>query len=315
MKLAQIIGHAAFLTAAAAFCLSVIGLAGCGKESADASKTVYFVSHTKATDYTGQLLAGIEKNLNSQGVEIKFLDANRDASKQIDLMDEAIAEHPAAIVLLPVNPYELVRSVEKANEAEIPVIVASRDLSDGKFALVKSDEKQAGQLQGEFMAKNLPPNAKIVYLMGEPGQSSTDLRWEGFKEACLDKRGDIELLAKETAAWNEAEGLKNMTLWLQTFPQIDGVIGANDTMTLGAMKALQAANRNTGVLLSGIDAKKEAVEAVAAGNMTQTIKQDAQKAAEAVSGLLQKVLSGQTPTDEIKIPFTEVTRANVSQFK
>ena len=315
MNWAKLIGSAAFWTAVTALGISVAGLTGCGGDSASTSREVYFVSHTEATNYTGQLFEGVQNRLDAQGIKMKFLDANRDANMQIDMMNEAIAQNPAAIVLLPVNPDALIQAVEKANAAGIPVIVASRDLNGGKFALVKSDEKQAGKLQGEFMAKYLPPQAKIVYLTGERDQSSTDLRWEGFKEACLDKRKDIELLAVGDAAWNEAEGLKYMTVWLKTFPHIDAVIGANDTMTLGAMKALKASERHKGVLLSGVDAKAEALEAVAAGDMSQTIKQDAQKAAQAVGDLLQEALSGRVPTEEVKIPFTEITQANVAQFK
>lgn len=315
MNWRKFIGSTPFRATVAMFAVSLTCLVGCGKENASASDEVYFVSHTEATDYTGQLFEGVQKRLNAQGVKLKFLDANRDANMQVDMMNEAIAQNPAAIVLLPVNPEALVNAVEKANDAGIPVIVASRDLNGGKFALVKSDEKQAGKLQGEFMANHLPPQAKIVYLMGERGQSSTDLRWEGFKEACLDKRSDIELLARADAAWNEAEGLKNMTVWLKTFPHIDAVVGANDTMTLGAMKALKATERHKGVLLSGVDAKAEALEAVAAGDMSQTIKQDAQKAAQAVGDLLQEALNGHAPTEDVKIPFTEITQANVAQFK
>lgn len=290
-------------------------LSGCSLSGDGGNKRVVFVSHTEATNYTGKLVEGVEKNLNSQGVELEFLNANRDVNLQIDQMNEAIAQNPAAIVLLPVDAVALVQSVEKANEAGIPVIAASRDLSGGKFAMVKSDERQAGNLQGNFMATHLPPNAKVVYLMGESGQSSSEERWEGFKEACLDKRPDIELLAKVDAAWNEAEGFKYMTLWLQLFPQIDGLIGANDTMTLGALQAAKAAGRNQGMLISGVDAKAAAVKAVQSGEMSQTIKQDADKAAEAINQLLNSALKGNVPTDNVKVPFTEITRDNVAQFK
>ena len=151
--------------------------------------------------------------------------------------------------------------------------------------------------------------------MGEGSQSSAVQRWEGFKEACLDKRPDIQLLAKADGSWSEAEGLKNMNLWLQVFPKIDAVVAGNDNMALGALKALKAAGKNQGVLVSGVDAMDYAVAAVAAGEMAQTVKQDADKTVDAIGGLLQSALSGNVPSDDVKIPFTEITKDNVAQFK
>ena len=106
-----------------------------------------------------------------------------------------------------------------------------------------------------------------------------------------------------------------MTLWLQVFPKIDAVIAGNDNMAMGAFKALKAAGRNQGVLVSGVDAMDYAVAGVASGEIAQTVKQDADKTAEAIAGLLQAALSGKIPTDDVKVPFTEITKENVAQFK
>ncbi|HCB93080.1 MAG TPA: sugar ABC transporter substrate-binding protein [Selenomonas sp.] len=292
--------------------VSAVLSAGCGSTETASGKVV-FSSHSDATDFVGTVYNDVKSKASSQGLEVEFFNSNRDANLQVDQLNEAIAQKPAAIILLAVDKEALIPTVEKANEAGIPVIATNRDLNGGNFAMVRSDEKQAGTLQGNFMAKHLPPNAKVVYLMGESTQSSANQRWEGFKEACLDKRSDIELLAKIDANWSEAEALKYMTLWLQIFPQIDGVICGNDTMALGALKALKASGRSEGVLISGVDAKKAAVKAVAAGEMAQTVKQDAAKTADSISGLLQEVVKGQVPSGEVKVPFVEITRDNAAQ--
>lgn len=299
--------------AAAAACgvLALLALPGCGSQGGAGHK-IYFAAHADATDFTGLLYEGVKSRM--QGAEVEFLNANGDPNLQIDQLKAAIEEKPAAIVLLAVDGNAVIPAVEKANEAGIPVIATNRDLNGGTFANVASDEAQAGRLQGEYMAKHLPQGAKVVYLMGESRQSGAIARWEGFKAACLDKRPDIQLLAKADANWSEAEGLKDMTLWLQVYPQIDAVVCGNDNMALGALHALKAAGKS-GVLISGVDAVDDALKAVAAGDMSQTVKQDADKTAEAIAGLLQKSLSGAAPTDDVKVPFTEITRDNISQFR
>ena len=264
---------------------ALLALPGCGSGSS-AGQKVYFAAHAEATDFTGKLYEGVKSNM-PQGVDVEFLNANGDANLQIDQLNEAISQKPAAIVVLAVDGDAVIPAIEKANQAGVPVIATNRDLNGGKFASVMSDEKQAGKLQGEYLAKHLPQGAKIVYLMGESSQSSARLRWEGFKEACLDKRSDIQLLAKADGNWSEAEGLKDMTLW----------------------------GRDQGVIVSGVDAMDYAIKSVAAGEMSQTIKQDADKTSEGIANLLKTALSGTIPTDEVKIPFTEITKENAAQFK
>lgn len=301
-------------------CLLAAGMmavaAGCGGSGGSGSKTIAFVSHdTVDKDFTGALHKNIEAQGQALGFDVETTNANMDANKQIDQMNEVIAKKPGAIILLPVEANALTPAVEKANAAGIPVLITNRDIAGGKTAQVHSDEEQAGRLQGEYMAKHLPQGAKVVYFLGDSTQASANLRWQGFKAACLDKRPDVELLAMTDAGWSHTEALKYMTLWLKLFPQIDGVASGNDDMALGAIDAMKAAGRFDGhVLVGGVDATDDAVKAVAAGEMSQTIKQDADASGVAIVELIQKMLQGGQMEDDAKVPFIEITKDNVAQF-
>ena len=86
-------------------------------------------------------------------------------------------------------------------------------------------------------------------------------------------------------------------------------------MALGAVRALKSAGRLQGVLVSGVDATEPAVKAVASGEMVQTVKQDAAKSGEEIGRLIQEAMAGKVPTEDVKVPFVEITRENVAQFK
>lgn len=292
-----------------------LAAAGCGGLSGSSGKMIAFVSHDEAAGFPGALYEGIKAKAEGQGYSVEFTNAGMDSSAQIDQMNEIIAKKPAAIVLLPVEASALTPSVEKANKEGIPVLVTNRDIAGGKTAQVHSDERQAGRLQGEFMAKNLRQGAKIVYFMGDSAQASARERWEGFKEACLDKRPDIEVVASTDAGWSKTEAMKNMTLWLRVFPQIDAIVSGNDDMALGGIAAMKAAGRfNSGILVTGVDAGDEAVKAVAAGDMSQTIKQDADRSADTILSLIQKMIQGGQSSEDEKVPFIEITKSNVASF-
>ena len=101
------------------------------------------------------LYTALETQAQALGYSLENTNATMDANKQIDQMNEVIAKKPGAIILLPVEANALKPSVEKANEAGVPVIITNRDLTGGKTAQVHSDEEQAGRMQGEYMAKHL----------------------------------------------------------------------------------------------------------------------------------------------------------------
>lgn len=292
-----------------------LAAAGCGGLSGSSGKMIAFVSHDEAAGFPGALYEGIKAKAEGQGYSVEFTNAGMDSSAQIDQMNEIIAKKPAAIVLLPVEASALTPSVEKANKEGIPVLVTNRDIAGGKTAQVHSDERQAGRLQGEFMAKNLRQGAKIVYFMGDSTQVSARERWEGFKEACLDKRPDIEVVASADAGWGKTEAMKDMTLWLRVFPQIDAIVSGNDDMALGGIAAMKAAGRfSSGILVTGVDAGDEAVKAVAAGDMSQTIKQDVDQSADTIMSLIQKMIQGGQSAEDEKVPFIEITKSNVASF-
>ena len=88
-------------------------------------------------------------------------------------------------------------------------------------------------------------------------------------------------------------------------------------LTINRPKALNALN--TEVLSELADALKEieaddAVKAVAAGEMSQTIKQDADTSVTTIMDLIQKMMKDGQTTDDEKVPFIEITKDNVSQF-
>ena len=298
-------------------CAGVLALAaaGCGGSGGGDGKTIAYVAHDKQTGFTGVLYEAVKAAGEKEGFTVDFYDGKLDSNKQIDLMNQVIEKKPAAIVLLPNDAAALTPSVEKANAAGIPVLVTNRDIAGGKTAQVHSDERQAGRLQGEYMAKHLKQGAKIVYFFGDTTQASARERWEGFKEACLDKRPDITLLASTDAAWKKTEAMKSMTLWLSVFPQIDAIVAGNDDMALGGLAAMKGAGRfSSDVLVSGVDASDAALKAVAAGEMVQTIKQDADASAVTIMDLVKKMVQGGQTTDDEKVPFIEITKANVAQF-
>ena len=294
-----------------AACLS---LTGCGLPGASSDRVIY-ANYDDGDGFCAQIKDAFAAKAKADGIEVEFLDAKNDGNMQIDQLNEAISSGAGAIILLAADGSSIVKTIEKANDAGIPIITVNRSVAGGKVLRAYSDDMEAGRMQGEYMASHLPPNAKIVYLQGDGTQSSAVGRWEGFKAACLDKRPDIQLLSFVDAGWSKAEALKTMMLWMNMFPEINGVVAGNDEMALGAIAALKGANRLAGCLVSAVDATPAGLAAVEAGEMAQTVKQDAKAQGEAALTLAEGFLKGSPPSGDLAIPFTSITSDNIAQMK
>lgn len=256
--------------------------------------------------------AFIEAAKASPNLQVKFADANGDISRQLDQIDNFIAQKVNAIIVVPVDYQGIVPGVEKANKAGIPVIALGIESAGGKYTFVGSKNLDAGRMQGEYMAKALPRNAQIVYLQGQPGLYHSKERLEGFTKA-LASRTDVKVLANLPANYDRAEGMKVTEDWIQRFPKFDAVIAANDQMALGALQALKVANRK-GVLISGIDGTKDALNAIKAGDMSQSIFQNAKGQAEGAYAAVKMAMDGKPLPNEMLIPFESIVKDNVDKY-
>ncbi len=247
-------------------------------------------------------------------IRVIYADANADQNRQLDQIDNFLMQKVDLLLVVPVDSDGVSGAVRRANRAGVPVLCLGIDASGGESTFIGSPNQDAGRQQGELMSKLLPKDAKICYLYGLHGNSHSIERWESFKEHCLDKRSDITLLASQTGDFERDKGMKITEDWIQSFPQIDAIVSANDQMALGAIQALKIANRLDGVLISGVDGVEDAVRAVKKGEMTQTILQNAPGQADAAYEAVQMYRRGEKLPKEMIVPFESITAENVDQY-
>lgn len=309
--------------------MTVFLLAACGQPAqttaapaggdAPAAGEKFKVGYTNLADtdnflkYSKDLFLEMAKS--DPNIEIIATDANLDVQKQLDQINDFIAQEVDCIIVTPVDFDGVVPGIEAANAAGIPVISLIITSGGGEFTFVGSNSLDAGRMQGELMTEILPQGAKIVYLQGTPGLAHSKQRLDGFTEGCLDKRPDIEVLASMTANYNRDEGMKLMEDWIQSFDQIDAVVAANDQMALGAIQALKTAGRLEGVIVTGIDATYDACVAIDSGEMTQSIFQNGKAQVTKTWELLQGLAAGKPlPGGDVFIPYDSVVKDNVAKY-
>ena len=216
------------------------------------------------------LKEGAEEQAKEMDATLTVADAQNDAAKQVNDVEDMIQKGMDLILINPTDSEAVGAAVQAANDAGIPVITVDRNAETGDVvAHVASDNVGGGQLAGDYMVELVGEGQKVVELEGIPGASATRDRGQGFNEA-ID--GKLEVVAKQSANFDRAEGLTVMENILQDNKDIVAVFAHNDEMALGAVQALEAAGMSD-VKVIGFDATDDAVKAVEGGTMAATVAQ------------------------------------------
>ncbi len=217
---------------------------------------------------------GAQEAADAAGVELVVVDAQDDPAQEATNIEDLIQQGVSAILVNPTDADAIVPSIQKANEASIPVFTIDRGAAGGEVvAHIASDNVAGGMLAGEFLCDAIGGEGKAVELEGIAGTSAARDRGQGFNDYLASSCSGVEVIARQTANFNRAEGLTVFENILQAEPEIDAVFAHNDEMILGAIEAAKAAGRDGEIVFVGFDAVDDAVAAVDAGDLAATIAQ------------------------------------------
>ncbi|WP_152365983.1 substrate-binding domain-containing protein [Microlunatus speluncae] len=217
---------------------------------------------------------GMDAYAKANNIELAWNAANLDVSTQANQVDQLISAQVDAIVVVPVQADSLQPQVTAAKAAGIPVIAVNASLNNPEIdGDVQPDDVLAGEGEMQMMADKLGGEGNIVVLQGPLGQSGQINRQTGI-ENVLKKYPDIKVIAQDTANWKRDEAVNKMKNWISAHgDDIDGVVGQNDDMGLGALQALKEAGM-TDVPVVGIDGIEDGLRAVKSGEFIGTMLQN-----------------------------------------
>ena len=237
---------------------------------AGAAETIAVFTKNTTNPFSKAIRLGSDTAAKKLSVDVAhYVPTTADSpTEQTKLVDDAIANKPNAIVFDPVEDTKLVPAVQKINAADIPVIDITDRSAGGKFvSYVLPDDHALGLETARALFKAMGGKGNVVILEGIPGNTTTVERQKGFMDA-LKEFPDIKLLATKTGNYQRRPAQNLMEGWIRQFPQIDGVLAANDSMAAAAVDTLEARNRKA--LVVGINGSKEAIDLIKAGKMLAT---------------------------------------------
>ncbi|MCW9716432.1 ribose ABC transporter substrate-binding protein RbsB [Avibacterium sp. 21-594] len=270
-----------------------------------AKETIALAVSTLDNPFFVTLKEGAEKEADKLGYNLVVLDSQNDPAKELANVEDVTVRGAKVLLINPTDSTAVASAVRMANQKNIPVITLDRGAAQGKVVShIASDNVAGGKMAGDFIAEKLGNNAKVIQLEGIAGTSAARERGEGFKQAVEAHKFDV--LASQPADFDRTKGLNVMENLLTAQPNVQAVFAQNDEMALGAIRAVQAANKS--VLIVGFDGTDDGVKAVKSGKLAATIAQQPELIGALGVQTADKVIKGEAVEAQIPVPLKVVSQ-------
>lgn len=283
------------------------------------SNIIYVITPSHSNPFFGTEAEVAEVQAKELGYEVKTLSHDDDATKQMEHFEAAIADKAAAIICDNAGADATVEAVKKAAEAGIPTFLIDREINEEGVAIsqIVANNYQGAKAVAELWVTAMGEKGKYVELLGKESDTNAGVRSSAFHEV-IDQYPDLEMVAQQSANWEQTEAYDKMGTILQSNPDIQGVICGNDTMLCGAVAALEDAGL-AGIPVIGVDGSDDAAALIKDGKATSTaLQQAAEIARMAVNQANDYLKNGTTGLDEKQlvdcIAITADNAANLSAY-
>lgn len=312
--------------AAVLACAALAALAaGCGTaETEPPVLRVGVALYTQDDTFIATIAAELERMAREEEqardlrINLSVVDGRSNQTTQLDQIDSLIGRGCDALCVNIVDRTAAAVLIDKAQKAGVPLIFFNRqpvaeDMLRWEHAYyVGAKAEEGGVLQGRLVLeawqtdpaldRNGDGVLQYVMLEGEPGHQDAMLRTEYAVKTLTDAGVAVEKLASDTANWKRGQAMAKARQWLEEGmgDAIEVVFANNDDMALGAIDAFKQAEEDL-PLVVGVDATAPALEAVAAGELYGTVRNDGAGIARSMLDLVLALADGSDPAGAVEL--------------
>jgi len=320
------------------FCIAM--LVGCGQEpSKDTSSKDISVTdqkdysqykigvsmYTLGAPYFAAQLNAARRKAESLGMTFYSTNAQDDMVKQIADVEDMLARGIDLLILNPKDPKGLIPATKAATDAGVPVIIidSSIDPLADFVTTIQSNNLRNGELIGEWLVKEMESKPiKMALISGTQGNPVGKERRQGVFRGIIEQQlrsesaSGFDIVAQGWGNWTHEGGLEAMEDILVAHPDINVLLGENDSMTLGAIEAIKEADKMEDILiLAAAYGQKEALKLIQTGEYGATGSNNPVVIAEMAIDIGLEILQGNIDfPPKSYTPAVCITNENVDKY-
>ena len=249
--------------------------------AADQKVSIPIIVKDTTSSYWQIVLAGARKAGKDLGVNVPELGAQSesDINGEITILENAVSEKPAAIVIAPTQFAALGKPIDEAAKKVKIVGIDSGADSTAFTSFLTTDNVQGGRVAADGLAAAITAKygkaeGDVALITAIPGVGSLDQRAKGFKEELAAKYPGLKLVADKVADGQSTTALNITTDLITANPKLRGIFASNLIMAQGAGQAV-AENKVADTLkLVGFDSDDKLIKLLKDGTITALVVQD-----------------------------------------
>ncbi len=309
-----------------AACAALAFVSGCGSQSGDLpGNGLSIVVIPKGTTHefwksihAGAVKAQQELEAADQPVEVIWKGPLKedDRDEQIKVVENFIARGVDGMVLAPLDDKALVRPVETAGNADIPVVIIDSGLQSDKYAsFVATDNYLGGRMGGAHLGELLGGKGSVLLLRYAVGSASTTKRENGFLDELKENFPGIKVLSSDqyAGATRDLAYTASQNLLSRYGDEVNGVFCPNESVTVSMTKAVRDIGKAGKVKIIGFDTSVQSLRDLKAGDVQGLVVQNPVKMGYLGVMTLVDHLGGKTVAKRIDTGVALVTSKNMAQ--
>ncbi len=329
------------------FLVTILFIAGCDTQTADntqensstnqtdskKSKTNVDLKNVKlgismytlGAPYFVAQLETAKAKAESLGMTVISNEARDDISTQISNVENMLAQGIDILIFNPKDPLAMVPVTKQATQAGVPIVIIDSSISPKAdfVTTIQSNNMKNGELIGEWLVKKMAGQPmKIALLSGVPGNPVGKERRQGVFRGIIEQQlrsksqCTLDVVGHGWGNWTQEGGLNAAENLLVAHPDINVLLAENDSMALGALKAINESGKTDDILvLAAADGQKEALELIQQGKYGATGLNDPVLIAERAVEVCVEILNGKTDfSPTTYTPAVCITQDNVDQY-
>ena len=272
--------------------------------------------------FIGMNNAVVDEAALYSNVTIISTNADGDAAKFQSDIEDLIAQKVDGVIISGAWLEQAPAAMDALKQAKVATVLVDRLFTQGAAqaytAYIGPDNFTIGKQNGEYIAKRINGKGLVVELRGGPADNSIGLNRSKGVNSVLETYPDIKVVvAPDFGNWGADGGITLMEDLLASNSKIDAVFCENDSMCLGAQKAISDAGRSEEMFLVGVDGEAAALQAIKDNtNYAATGLNNSDTIGRASFHTLMEILAGATPaTQDTFLPSPLITIDNVIKFQ
>ena len=250
-----------------AVALAAVGMMRPAEAQQFGSARIPVIVKATTSQFWATVFAGAREAAKVLGVKIETLGATAetDVAGEVNIVDNAVATHPTAIVVAATNAVALAQPIERATAAGIPVIMIDSAASTDKYVTflatnnVTGGQKAADEIAACIKARTGKAAGKVAYLTALAGAQSLNDRDKGFVEQ-IKKYPDIKIVDHRVGNNDASKALSDTEDLLTKRPDMAGIFADNEYEGDGAGTAVADKKLGSKLCLVAFDTDAQEIE-------------------------------------------------------